>query len=163
MNGSDVQKSIFPVPSLSTSQTTKAAFIRQKQCSDTGLLGNIFSSSNYFMLTPDQSPHLLFCYQDVFGQVHPIHFLNSRALGIGVGRGQSPSKERENIFGFSAGSRREVAGSEPTSGSPQNMDGAHLFVGELSSDGCLELLLEHAQDVSMWVAVEICSASSVKV
>ena len=38
-----------------------------------------------------------------------------------------------------------------------------MYVSEPSSDGHLENLLEHAQDVSLWVAVEICSASSMKV
>ena len=104
------------------------------------------------------------CHQDIFSRTHPIHFLNSRALGIGVGRSQSPSKERESIFGFSAGSRRapEIAGADQASSSPHSAEQS-LFVGELNSDGCLEELLEHAQDVSMWVAVEICSASSTKV
>ena len=39
----------------------------------------------------------------------------------------------------------------------------NLYVSEPSTDGTLEDLLEHAQDVSLWVAVEICSASSLKV
>ena len=38
-----------------------------------------------------------------------------------------------------------------------------MYVSEPSTDGYLEHLLEHAQDVSLWVAVEICSASSIKV
>ena len=38
-----------------------------------------------------------------------------------------------------------------------------MYVSEPSTDGHLENLLEHAQDVSLWVAVEICSASSIKV
>lgn len=38
-----------------------------------------------------------------------------------------------------------------------------MYVCEPSTDGHLENLLEHAQDVSLWVAVEICSASSIKV
>lgn len=38
-----------------------------------------------------------------------------------------------------------------------------MFVSEPNTDGLLEDLLEHAQDVSLWVAVEICSASSIKV
>lgn len=39
----------------------------------------------------------------------------------------------------------------------------NLYVSESSTDGALEDLLEHAQDVSLWIAVEICSASSLKV
>lgn len=90
-----------------------------------------------------------------------MHFLNSRAYGIGVGRSQSPTRERDSMFGFSTGSRRvsELPGSEPGPLPWEN----NLFVSEPSSDGALEDLLEHAQDVSLWVAVEICSASSVKV
>ena len=38
-----------------------------------------------------------------------------------------------------------------------------MYASEPSTDGHLENLLEHAQDVSLWVAVEICSASSIKV
>ena len=38
-----------------------------------------------------------------------------------------------------------------------------MYVSEPSTDGLLEDLLEHAHDVSLWVAVEICSASSIKV
>ena len=38
-----------------------------------------------------------------------------------------------------------------------------MYVSEPSTDGHLENILEHAQDVSLWVAVEICSASSMKV
>ena len=97
----------------------------------------------------------------MFFRIHPIHFLNSRAYGIGVGRSQSPSRERDNIFGFSTGSRRisELTGSDQ---GPLPWE-QNLYVSEPSSDGALEELLEHAQDVSLWVAVEICSASSVKV
>ena len=38
-----------------------------------------------------------------------------------------------------------------------------MYVSEPNTDGLLENLLEHSQDVSLWVAVEICSASSIKV
>lgn len=98
--------------------------------------------------------------QDLFFRVHPIDFLNSRAHGIGVGRSQSPSRERDNIFGFSTGSRRisELPGSDQ---GPLPWE-HNLYVSDPSSEGALEDLLEHAQDVSLWVAVEICSASSIK-
>ena len=90
-----------------------------------------------------------------------MHFLNSRAYGIGVGRNQSPTKERDNMFGFSTGSPRTSEMSSLGVGPvcrEQNM-----YVSEPSTDGLLEELLEHAHDVSLWVAVEICSASSIKV
>jgi len=98
--------------------------------------------------------------QDFFFRIHPVHFLNSRAHGIGVGRSQSPTRERDNIFGFSTGSRRisELPGSDQ---GPLPWE-QNMYVSMPSSDGALEDLLEHAQDVSLWVAVEICSASSVK-
>lgn len=118
--------------------------------------------NRYRVLSLSKTAHL-FCvvFQDLFFRIHPIHFLNSRAYGIGVGRSQSPSRERDNIFGFSTGSRRisELTGSEQ---GPLPWE-QNLYVSEPSSDGALEELLEHAQDVSLWVAVEICSASSVKV
>lgn len=90
-----------------------------------------------------------------------MHFLNSRAHGIGVGRSQSPTRERDNIFGFSTGSRRisELPGWDQ---GPLPWE-QNMYVSVPSSDGALEDLLEHAQDVCLWVAVEICSASSVKV
>lgn len=118
--------------------------------------------NRYRVLSLSKTAHL-FCvvFQDLFFRINPIHFLNSRAYGIGVGRSQSPSRERDNIFGFSTGSRRisELTGSEQ---GPLPWE-QNLYVSEPSSDGALEELLEHAQDVSLWVAVEICSASSVKV
>ena len=90
-----------------------------------------------------------------------MHFLNSRAHGIGVGRSQSPTRERDSIFGFSTGSRRvsELPGSTEAPLPWEN----NMYVSEPNTDGLLENLLEHAQDVSLWVAVEICSASSIKV
>lgn len=118
--------------------------------------------NRYRVLSLSKTAHL-FCivFQGLFFSINPIHFLNSRAYGIGVGRSQSPSRERDNIFGFSTGSRRisELTGSEQ---GPLPWE-QNLYVSEPSSDGALEDLLEHAQDVSLWVAVEICSASSVKV
>lgn len=100
-------------------------------------------------------------FQDLFFHIHPVHFLNSRAHGIGVGRSQSPTRERDSIFGFSTGSRRvsEHPGAVVGPVSWEN----NMYVSEPSTDGLLENLLEHAQDVSLWVAVEICSASSIKV
>lgn len=102
-----------------------------------------------------------FFLQDLFLHIHPVHFLNSRAHGIGVGRSQSPTRERDSIFGFSTGSRR---GSEmPSLGEGAVSREQNMYASEPSTDGRLENLLEHAQDVSLWVAVEICSASSIKV
>ncbi|XP_078358462.1 uncharacterized protein LOC144643172 isoform X1 [Oculina patagonica] len=98
--------------------------------------------------------------QDLFFNIHPVHFLNSRAHGIGVGRSQSPTRERDNIFGFSTGSRR--VSEQPGSGEGPLPWENNMYVSEPSTDGLLENLLEHAQDVSLWVAVEICSASSIK-
>ncbi|XP_020623778.1 protein very KIND-like [Orbicella faveolata] len=99
--------------------------------------------------------------QDLFFHIHPVHFLNSRAHGIGVGRSQSPSRERDSIFGFSTGSRR-VSELPASSGEVPLPWEQNMYVSEPSTDGHLENLLEHAQDVSLWVAVEICSASSIK-
>jgi len=99
----------------------------------------------------------------VFSRAHSIHFLNSRTLGIGVGRG-SPNKEasqQESMLGFSAGRRRSLSAESNTDQSQVADHG--LFEGEAISDGVLETLLMHSQDVSMWVAVEICSAPSIKV
>ncbi|XP_068746052.1 ras guanine nucleotide exchange factor Y-like isoform X2 [Montipora capricornis] len=98
--------------------------------------------------------------QDLFADVHPVHFLNSRAHGIGVGRNQSPTRERDSIFGFSTGNRRFSEFPAPDQG--PLLCGNNLYASEPISDGTLEQVLEHAQDVSLWVAVEICSASSVK-
>ena len=100
-------------------------------------------------------------FQDLFFHVHPVHFLNSRAHGIGVGRSQSPTRERDNIFGFRTGSRR--VSELPSSGEAPLPWEQNMYVSEPNTDGHLENLLEHAQDVSLWVAVEICSASSIKV
>lgn len=97
----------------------------------------------------------------MFFHIHPTHFLNSRAHGIGVGRSQSPTRERDSIFGFSTGSRRLSEFSASDQG-PHPWEN-NLYFSEPSTDGALEDLLEHAQDVSLWVAVEICSASSIKV
>ena len=97
----------------------------------------------------------------MFADVHPVHFLNSRAHGIGVGRNQSPTRERDSIFGFSTGNRRFSEFPAPDQG--PLLCGNNLYASEPISDGTLEQVLEHAQDVSLWVAVEICSASSVKV
>ncbi|XP_048584976.1 uncharacterized protein LOC5521079 isoform X2 [Nematostella vectensis] len=102
--------------------------------------------------------------QELFTRSHSIHFLNSRTLGVGVGR-SSPTKEgsslMDNMLGFSAGKRRgSLLPNEPTD---LSSSGEHnLFAGSCNMDGSLEAMLEHAQDVSMWVAVEICSAASVK-
>ena len=101
-------------------------------------------------------------FQDLFFHIHPVHFLNSRAHGIGVGRSQSPTRERDSIFGFSTGSRR-VKELPANSGEVPIPWEQNMYVSEPSTDGYLEHLLEHAQDVSLWVAVEICSASSIKV
>ena len=101
-------------------------------------------------------------FQDLFFHIHPVHFLNSRAHGIGVGRTQSPTRERDSIFGFSTGSRR-VKEQPASSGEVPIPWEQNMYVSEPSTDGHLEHLLEHAQDVSLWVAVEICSASSIKV
>ncbi|XP_015758547.1 PREDICTED: protein very KIND-like [Acropora digitifera] len=98
--------------------------------------------------------------QDLFADIHPVHFLNSRTHGIGVGRSQSPTRERDSIFGFSTGNGRFSEFSAPDQ-CPLPL-GNNLYVSEPTSDGVLEQVLEHSQDVSLWVAVEICSASSVK-
>lgn len=98
--------------------------------------------------------------QDLFFHIHPVHFLNSRAYGIGVGRNQSPTKERDNMFGFSTGSPR--ASEMSSLGVGPVCREQNMYVSEPSTDGLLEELLEHAHDVSLWVAVEICSASSIK-
>ena len=102
-----------------------------------------------------------FFLQDLFFHIHPVHFLNSRAHGIGVGRHQSPTKERDNMFGFSTGSRRASEMSSLGEGLVSREQ--NMYVSEPSTDGLLEDLLEHAHDVSLWVAVEIFSASSIKV
>jgi len=98
--------------------------------------------------------------QDLFADIHPVHFLNSRTHGIGVGRSQSPTRERDSIFGFSTGSGRFSEFSAPDQCPLPS--GNNLYVSEPTSDGVLEQVLEHSQDVSLWVAVEICSASSIK-
>lgn len=98
--------------------------------------------------------------QDLFADIHPVHFLNSRTHGIGVGRSQSPTRERDSIFGFSTGNGRFSEFSAPDQ-CPLPL-GNNLYVSEPTSDGVLEQVLEHSQDVSLWVAVEICSASSIK-
>lgn len=98
----------------------------------------------------------------MFFHIHPVHFLNSRAHGIGVGRSQSPTRERDSFFGFSTGNRRVLELPANSGEVPLNWE-QNMYVSEPSTDGHLENLLEHAQDVSLWVAVEICSASSIKV
>lgn len=104
---------------------------------------------------------VIFPPQDLFADIHPVHFLNSRTHGIGVGRSQSPTRERDSIFGFSTGNGRFSEFSAPDQ-CPLPL-GNNLYVSEPTSDGVLEQVLEHSQDVSLWVAVEICSASSIKV
>lgn len=104
---------------------------------------------------------VIFPPQDLFADIHPVHFLNSRAHGIGVGRSQSPTRERDSIFGFSTGNGRLSDFAAPDQ-CPLPL-GNNLYVSEPTSDGVLEQVLEHSQDVSLWVAVEICSASSIKV
>ena len=103
------------------------------------------------------------CYspaQDFLSRLTPFHLLNSRALGAGVAR-QSPSKSseamRQNMFGFNAGFR-----STNEESSPGNTE-ASLFVGSYQSDGLLEMLLAHDQDMSTWISAEICICPSVKV
>lgn len=67
------------------------------------------------------------------------------------------------MLGFSAGRRRSSLSAEQSSPDQSQVTEHGLFEGDAISDGVLETLLIHSQDVSMWVAVEICSAPSVKV
>ena len=102
----------------------------------------------------------------MFLNVLPIHFLNSRALGVGVGR-KSPNRfsQKDSILGFSTGMRKCVSLQTLTTDhlEGQQSTADNLFACNPTSDGVLESLLEHAQNVTMWVAMEICSAPSVKV
>ncbi|KAK3750771.1 hypothetical protein QZH41_004499 [Actinostola sp. cb2023] len=67
---------------------------------------------------------------DTFARVHSIHFLNSRTLGVGVGR-SSPTKEtsqQDNMLGFNAGRRRSLSGALSLNDpQPKMLDENNLF------------------------------------
>ncbi|XP_035671726.1 kinase non-catalytic C-lobe domain-containing protein 1-like isoform X2 [Branchiostoma floridae] len=85
--------------------------------------------------------------QELFSKAHPIHYLNSRAHGVGVsGNLTSPNTPR---------TQRLAAGS-------QEPDSPSLFHPDNVQDNYVLTLLEHAQNLSHWVGAEIVCCNSAK-
>ncbi|XP_071948601.1 uncharacterized protein [Antedon mediterranea] len=83
--------------------------------------------------------------QELFRKVHPVHYLNSRYNGIGVGMEVDVSLSSPSI------SRAEV-----------EQDYPNLFVNTLGDEGLVHIQLEHAREVSHWVAAEVVTSVSQK-
>ncbi|XP_033122474.1 uncharacterized protein LOC117121388 isoform X2 [Anneissia japonica] len=85
--------------------------------------------------------------QELFRKVHPVHYLNSRYHGIGV------SMETDVSLASSALSRVDDR---------EEQDYPSLFVNTLGDEGLVHILLQHAREVSHWVAAEVVTSSSPK-
>ncbi|XP_078669313.1 kinase non-catalytic C-lobe domain-containing protein 1-like isoform X3 [Branchiostoma floridae x Branchiostoma belcheri] len=85
--------------------------------------------------------------QELFSKAHPIHYLNSRAHGVGVsGNLTSPNTPR---------TQRMASGA-------QEPDSPSLFHPDNAQDNYVLTLLEHAQNLSHWVGAEIVCCNSAK-
>ncbi|XP_051695375.1 kinase non-catalytic C-lobe domain-containing protein 1 isoform X1 [Oryctolagus cuniculus] len=79
--------------------------------------------------------------QELFQKCHPVHFLNSRALGVTDKSTAIP----------------KASASEPLSAKP-----CSLFLSSCPQDRYLLQLLRHADDVGTWVAAEIATSHTPK-
>ena len=101
-------------------------------------------------------------FQDLFHRLHPIHFFNTRSLGVGISRNTSAyslASHKDVILGFSAGLRRGSAGTMDFNSSESN---TVMHFVEMENE-IIEETIEYAQDISLWIAGEICGMASVKV
>ncbi|XP_023930063.1 protein very KIND isoform X2 [Lingula anatina] len=85
--------------------------------------------------------------QTLFQQVHPVHFLNTRAQGIGVSLANggmitsAASVQRLNL---------------------DEVQSSSLFAGSYVQDAVIHTLIEYSQSISYWVAAELVTCSSSK-
>ncbi|XP_052771824.1 kinase non-catalytic C-lobe domain-containing protein 1-like isoform X3 [Mya arenaria] len=82
--------------------------------------------------------------QSIFQQTHPVHYLDSKSQGVGVALTMKPTRTP-------AVARRSCA--EESFG---------LFVDPLRDTAPIQRLIDHAQDVTHWVATEIVACSNPK-
>ncbi|KAL5022627.1 hypothetical protein ScPMuIL_001782 [Solemya velum] len=87
--------------------------------------------------------------QAIFQMTHPVHFLNSKARGVSVALTMSgtrtPSLLRMNSYN-----------------AVDDLEMGSLFIGCQMEDTAVQRLIDHAQEISHWVAAEIVSCSSSK-
>ncbi|CAH1783767.1 unnamed protein product [Owenia fusiformis] len=84
--------------------------------------------------------------QELFQLSHPVHYLDSRAQGIGT--------INESLNKSAISHRASVAWDEARDDS--------LFIDGVKVDSVIQRLIEHSQNVTHWVAAEIVSCSSSK-
>ncbi len=98
---------------------------------------------------------IIYFLQDLFQSVHPVHYLNSRCKGIGVStNNNSATTTQSTVIRHGMMENGDVG----TSDSSNN-----LFVGSLAEDDIIQMLLDHARDVSHWVSAEVVTCNSSKV
>ncbi|XP_064630511.1 uncharacterized protein LOC135489206 isoform X2 [Lineus longissimus] len=87
--------------------------------------------------------------QALFRETHPVMFLNSKAVGIGVASLSSTGMRKSSSAG------RVKVWDGPIEKS--------LFVGNESLRNCIQKMIEHGHRLTHWVAAEILCCSSAKV
>ncbi|XP_053407466.1 kinase non-catalytic C-lobe domain-containing protein 1-like isoform X3 [Mercenaria mercenaria] len=82
--------------------------------------------------------------QAIFQRTHPVHYLDSKSRGVGVAL---------TMKGMKTPAMARRSGVEDTVG---------LFVEPLHDDAAIQKMIDHAQEVSHWVAGEIVACSNPK-
>ncbi|XP_077992476.1 kinase non-catalytic C-lobe domain-containing protein 1-like isoform X1 [Glandiceps talaboti] len=113
-----------------------------------------FSLSEH--LTNTLAYQLTLMQQDFFSKVHAVHFMNSRAYGVGVESTTNPLFRRT-----AAVSQSKLDIDQTELPEVPNSSGS-LFVNHLHSADLIVTLLDYARMVSHWVSCEILCCSSVK-
>ncbi|XP_070541592.1 uncharacterized protein [Ptychodera flava] len=112
-----------------------------------------FSISEH--LTATLANQLTLMQQDLFKKAHPVHFMNSRAYGVGVESTVNPLFRR-----MSQSSKSPQ--SDNVELSTQLNRSSSLFVDDLHDGEVIQSLLDHSRNVSHWVSCEILCCSTVK-
>ncbi|XP_061194832.1 kinase non-catalytic C-lobe domain-containing protein 1-like [Saccostrea echinata] len=87
--------------------------------------------------------------QGIFQMTHPVHYLNSKALGVSVALTMSGTRT-PSILRLNNVEEQSLPG------------GNTLFESEICEDPAIQRMIDHSRDISHWVAAEIVSCSSSK-